>query len=132
MQLVTSYWVANSRETDRARERESERARERRERENCGLCPLCFMYARVKTCKPATCMVCTSLPVYNPLLLFVYLIVTSVRGQLTSCRASFDCNGAPGDDLGSVTDPRDCCLGNPNGVAYIPREGACIACVGES
>ena len=54
-----------------------------------------------------------------------------MRGQLQWCRASTNCNGVPGDDLGPVADPRDCCLGNPNGLAYVPREGVCIACVGE-
>ena len=51
-------------------------------------------------------------------------------GVPVPCRASVNCAGGPGDDLGMMT-PRDCCVVNPQGLAYVPREGACIACVGE-
>jgi hypothetical protein len=48
------------------------------------------------------------------------------------CRASVNCNGEPGDDLG-VTTERGCCVDNPNGLAYSIQGGeSCTPCVGES
>ena len=54
-----------------------------------------------------------------------------MRGQVV-CRASFNCAGGPGDDLGVAVDGTGCCLGNPDAMAYTPQGSKeCIACVGE-
>ena len=47
-----------------------------------------------------------------------------------SCRASANCAGGPGDDLGVMT-LRECCLDNSKGLAYISSEGSCISCIGK-
>ena len=50
---------------------------------------------------------------------------------IVQCRASVDCDGAPGDDLGVTTD-RGCCVDNPNGLAYTMGGGEiCTPCIGE-
>ena len=55
----------------------------------------------------------------------------SVRCQVV-CRATFNCAGGPGDDLGVTVDGAGCCLGNPNATAYTPQGSEdCFACVGE-
>jgi hypothetical protein len=47
------------------------------------------------------------------------------------CRASFNCSGGPGDDLGVAVDGAGCCLDDPNALAYTtPGTEDCIACVG--
>lgn len=57
--------------------------------------------------------------------------VISVKAQVI-CRASVNCNGQPGDDLG-VTTERGCCIDNPNGLAYsVPGGESCTPCIGES
>ena len=49
------------------------------------------------------------------------------------CRASVNCTGGPGDDLGVTVDGRSCCLDNPRALAYSPQGTEdCFACVGES
>ena len=60
-----------------------------------------------------------------------YSIVT-VQGQTVGvvCRASVNCAGGPGDDLGRTTE-RGCCVDNPLGLAYVGSEGACVPCIGE-
>ena len=55
-----------------------------------------------------------------------------MRGQLVTCRASANCTGGAGDDLGVAVDGRGCCLDNPRALAFVPSEGTCVACVGES
>ena len=57
--------------------------------------------------------------------------VVSVRGQLVSCRASTNCAGGPGDDVGVAVDGRGCCLDNPRALAFSDGEGSCVPCVGE-
>ena len=48
------------------------------------------------------------------------------------CRASFNCAGGPGDDLGVAVDGEGCCLSNPDVLAYSPPGSVdCVACVGE-
>ena len=48
------------------------------------------------------------------------------------CRASFNCAGGTGDDLGVAVNGTGCCLDNPNALAYSPQGSEdCIACVGE-
>ena len=61
-------------------------------------------------------------------------VVISVSAQaIVVCRASVDCNGESGDDLGETT-VRGCCVDNPNGLAYSVQGGAnesCTPCIGE-
>ena len=58
--------------------------------------------------------------------------VVSVRSQpLTSCRASANCVGGPGDDVGVTVDGRSCCMDNPRALAFVVGEGSCVPCVGE-
>ena len=45
------------------------------------------------------------------------------------CRASADCNGAPGDVLGMKT-IKECCLNTPNGLGFSDGE-LCSPCIGE-
>ena len=53
-------------------------------------------------------------------------------GQPVTCRASVNCAGGPGDDLGVAVDGRSCCLDNPSALAYSPQgTEECVACVGE-
>ena len=62
------------------------------------------------------------------------IIVMSVRGQepVVQCRASFNCDGGPNDDLGVTVGGESCCLGNPSALAYSPQGSEdCFACVGE-
>ena len=48
------------------------------------------------------------------------------------CRASFNCAGGDGDNLGEAANGKDCCLGNPRGLAYNPVDSEdCFACIGE-
>ena len=60
------------------------------------------------------------------------LFLATVHAQVNTvvCRASTDCNGAPGDNLGIVT-VEDCCLNIPNGLGYSEGE-ICSPCIGES
>ena len=52
-------------------------------------------------------------------------------GQVV-CRASTNCAGGPGDDLGVAASGESCCLDNPNGMAYSPLGSeSCFACIGE-
>ena len=61
------------------------------------------------------------------------LLFHAVRGQqLVQCRASTDCTSGAGDDLGRAVDGRSCCVDNPRALAYIPSDGICTPCVGES
>jgi hypothetical protein len=54
-----------------------------------------------------------------------------VRCQVV-CRASFNCAGGPGDNLGVAADGEGCCLDNPDALAYTPQGSEeCNACVGE-
>ena len=47
------------------------------------------------------------------------------------CRASVNCAGGSGDDLGEMT-LGDCCVNNPRGLAYsLIGSERCVACVGE-
>ena len=56
--------------------------------------------------------------------------IVSVRGQqLVQCRTSVNCTG---DDLGAAMDGENCCLDNPRALAYVPNNGSCVPCVGES
>ena len=49
------------------------------------------------------------------------------------CKASVNCTGGPGDDLGVVADGSSCCLDSPRGLAYIPLgSDNCSTCVGET
>ena len=53
--------------------------------------------------------------------------------MIVSCRASVNCTGGPGDDLGVATNGSSCCLDNPRALAYNPvGTEECVACVGES
>ena len=45
------------------------------------------------------------------------------------CRASTDCNGGPGDDLGLMT-REQCCFNTPNGLGFSNAE-FCSPCTGE-
>ena len=45
------------------------------------------------------------------------------------CRASSDCVGGPGDDLGVMT-IEECCLETPNGLGFSEGE-VCSPCIGE-
>ena len=56
---------------------------------------------------------------------------TPVSAQAVECRASSDCNGLPGDVLGRVTTGKECCVDNPNALAYVSGEEGCVPCVGE-
>ena len=47
------------------------------------------------------------------------------------CRASFNCAGGPGDDLGVAEDGAGCCLDNPSAMAYTPKPKGWFVCVGE-
>ena len=60
------------------------------------------------------------------------MCIVSVQGQTVGvvCRASVDCAGGPGDDLGRTTE-RDCCVDKPLGMAYVGSEGNCTPCIGE-
>ena len=60
-------------------------------------------------------------------------VTVSVRAQAVNvqCKASLDCNGALSNDLGLVATARECCLDNPNALAYVSEEGICVPCVGE-
>ena len=63
--------------------------------------------------------------------LFIITVV-SVRGQSFSCRASVNCAGGIGDDLGVAVSGKSCCLDNPRALAYSPTGSEeCVACVGE-
>ena len=55
-----------------------------------------------------------------------------MRGQTVEvgCRASVNCAGGPGDDLGRTAE-RGCCVDNPLGLAYVGGEGLCVPCIGE-
>ena len=56
----------------------------------------------------------------------------SVRGQTFSCRASVNCAGGAGDDLGVAASGESCCVDNPRALAYNPvGTEECVACVGE-
>ena len=58
--------------------------------------------------------------------------IVSVRGQgLMLCRASANCTGAPGDEVGEAVDGRGCCLNNPRALAFSDDGGSCVPCVGE-
>lgn len=59
------------------------------------------------------------------------LIVVSERAKTLQCRASSNCNGSPGDDLGTVATATECCVENPDGLAFVSDEESCIPCVGE-
>ena len=57
----------------------------------------------------------------------------SVSGETVTCRASVNCTGGDGDDLGVAANGAACCLGNPAALAYSPSSSEdCFACVGES
>ena len=61
----------------------------------------------------------------------VQFLLCSGAGQVT-CRASFNCNGGPDDDLGVAARGGSCCLDNPSALAYVPVGSEdCIPCVGE-
>ena len=48
------------------------------------------------------------------------------------CRASVNCTGGPGDDLGVAASSSSCCLDNPRALGYNPLgTKECVACVGE-
>ena len=47
------------------------------------------------------------------------------------CRASFNCDGRPGDVLGFVLGERSCCLDFPRALAFVDGEGNCVPCIGE-
>ena len=57
-----------------------------------------------------------------------YYVIVAVHAQVV-CRASTDCNGAPGDDLGVMT-IKECCLNTPNSLAFSEGE-FCTPCIGE-
>ena len=55
-----------------------------------------------------------------------------MTGQSFSCRASVNCAGGLGDDLGVAGSGESCCLDNPRALAYNPvGTEECVACVGE-
>ena len=57
-----------------------------------------------------------------------------MRGQepVVQCRASFNCDGGPNDDLGVAVGGAGCCLDNPDALAYSPQGSEdCFACIGE-
>jgi hypothetical protein len=55
-----------------------------------------------------------------------------VSGQTVTCRASVNCTGGDGDDLGAAANGAACCLDNPAALAYSPPGSEdCFACVGE-
>lgn len=60
---------------------------------------------------------------------FVIYIVRSQPVGL-SCRASINCTGGPGDDLGNTTED-ECCVENSRGLAYATWNGSCITCIDE-
>ena len=56
----------------------------------------------------------------------------SVRAQTDiECRASVNCNDVPGDVLERVATGSQCCLDNPNALAFRTAEGTCEPCVGK-
>ena len=56
----------------------------------------------------------------------------SVRGQSFSCRASVNCAGGAGDDLGVAASGENCCLDFSRALAYNPvGTEECVVCVGE-
>ena len=64
--------------------------------------------------------------------LLFFVIVVIVRGQLVSCRASPNCAVGDGDDLGLAANGSDCCLNNPDAMAYSPQGSEnCFPCIGE-
>ena len=55
-----------------------------------------------------------------------------MRGQLVSCRASPNCGGGMGDDLGLAVNGERCCLDNPDAMGYILLSSEdCFPCIGE-
>ena len=65
------------------------------------------------------------------LMLAIILVLVAVNAQEeVVCRASNDCNGAPGDDLGVMT-IEQCCLNTPNSLGFSEGE-ICSACISES
>ena len=62
-----------------------------------------------------------------------YCNAVSVSGQIVTCRASVNCAGGDGDDLGVAARGADRCIGNPAALAYSPLGSEdCFACVGKS
>ena len=63
---------------------------------------------------------------------FFFVIVVSVRGQIVSCKASVNCAGGAGDDLGVAASRESCCMDNSRALAYntVGTE-ECVACIGE-
>ena len=65
--------------------------------------------------------------------LLFFVIVVIVRGQNVSCRASPNCGGGMGDDLGVAASGERCCLDNPDAMGYNPQGTEdCFPCIGES
>ena len=59
-------------------------------------------------------------------------LVVPVRSRTVVCRASVNCGGGPGDNLGVAANGADCCLDNPRALAYSSQNSEdCYACVGE-
>ena len=62
----------------------------------------------------------------------MHTVVSVTAQQLVVCRASVNCNGEPGDNLGLATE-RSCCINNPNGLAYVASGSeSCTPCIGEN
>ena len=59
---------------------------------------------------------------------YYYYDTVTVHAQVV-CRASADCSGAPGDNLGVMT-IEECCLETPNGLGFSVGE-TCSPCIGE-
>lgn len=79
----------------------------------------------------ATCVNSSTIDVALTILKKKWILV-SVRGQVVSCKASVNCTGGLDNDLGMEVDGRSCCLDNQRALAYVPSDGSCVACVGES
>ena len=59
--------------------------------------------------------------------------IVSVKGQFVTCRASANCTGGSGDNLGAAANGRSCCLDNPRALAYSTQGSEdCFACIVES
>ena len=77
----------------------------------------------------------TELPLYKMIVSFLlfFVIVVIVRGQNVSCRASPNCVGGTGDNVGVAASGERCCLDNPDAMGYNPGGTEdCFPCIGES
>ena len=58
------------------------------------------------------------------------IVAVKAQEEPVVCRASINCSGAPGDDLGVTLTIEECCLNVPNSLGFSEGE-VCSSCVGE-